>query len=183
MISLYIFALVVGGGLLLLSLMGDVVGAETDAVDLAVDVPGGADAGKILTLRHATYFLFGFGAVGTLLVLRWPDAPALLPLAAASGVGIAGSALAGWVFRWLRRTDSGETGGEEQFIGLAGRVVLPLGPGRTGRVLVRQADREYELRALPLDPGAPDASSWGEVLVVRMEDGTAFVSPLNLISE
>jgi hypothetical protein len=183
MISLYIFALIVGGGLLLLSLMGDLVGAETDAVDIAVDVPGNADAGKVLTLRHATYFLFGFGAVGTLLVLRWPDAPAALPLAAALAVGLAGSALAGWAFRWLRRTDSGETAGDDQFVGLAGRVVLPLGPGRTGRVLVRQADREYELRALPLDAAAADTASWDDVLVVRMEEGTAFVSPLNLLPE
>src|SRR5690606_21289047 len=70
MSALYWFALVVGAGLLGLSLFGD-----TDAGgDVDVDAAGGgADGFRILSTRNLTYFLFGFGATGVLLGLVWED--------------------------------------------------------------------------------------------------------------
>ena len=60
--SLYLISLVIGGILLAVSMLGDVV---PDAhADVEIDDPGEF---HILTLRSATYFLFVFGATGAAL--------------------------------------------------------------------------------------------------------------------
>jgi hypothetical protein len=89
MTTLFWLALVLGGGLALLSLLGDFLGFDHGGDvsgdvggDVGGDLAGGHldhDAAHILSLRSATYFLFAFGAVGVLLDWAWDVACAWLP--------------------------------------------------------------------------------------------------------
>lgn len=126
MSAVFWFSLVAGAGLLLLSLVGDIFGGDaldaanaTDGVGgLQTDVDGfdteadhvnggGLAAVKVLSIRNATYFLFGFGAVGVLLNWFWQGEHGLVVLAAAAGTGIAAAAISALAFGYVRNTDSG----------------------------------------------------------------------------
>jgi hypothetical protein len=174
MVTFYWFALVVGGGLLALSLLGDLFGGDAPA---DVETPLDSPLFGILSLRTATYALFGFGATGLLLGRVW-GAP-LGVAAAATAVGLASGGLAAATFGWLRRTQSGELSDDLSLVGRPGRVMLPIGTDRPGKILVARGGREIELLALPFDrePDAPEA--WTSVVIVDMTGGTARVAPYN----
>lgn len=190
MTTIYVFCLVLGGGFLGLSLLGDVFGGDAD-VDLGGDAPdlhGGHDvdahhggvAAKIFSIRTAIYALFGFGAVGTLLTWMWNGASPVLTAGLSAGTGVLSGWLIGVAFSWVKRSESGTLEGEASFEGHTGRVTLPIAASG-GKVVVRIAGREVELRALPhpsaLDRGEP--AGWRNVVVVDMEHGVARVAPLD----
>jgi hypothetical protein len=176
MLTLYLFALVVGGGLLAFSL----IGGHDHGGDLHGDVGDHAlgNAFHFLSLRTLTYFLFVFGGVGAVLTWSWKGwmAPLVLLLAAAAGVGI--GALVSFAFKYLRQTDSGDRHSEDSFVGLPARVTLPIPAGGMGKVLVHRGDRTFELLARPHDGSAP-TSGWKSVVVVEMNRGVALVAPLD----
>lgn len=195
MLGFYLFALVLGGGFLLFSLLGDVLGGDASDVDMdaggadpdpgTADVDAGHDASpadgdapfKILSLRTVTYFLFGVGGVGTLMTV-FMDAP-ILTAALSFLTGLAAATLVATTFGWLARTESGaREEGEDLFVGLPARVTLPLSPGRRGKVLVRRGERTFELMARPYDSDAVATDMWREVVVVEMDRGTALVTPM-----
>lgn len=191
MFAAYVFCLVLGGGLLLLSL------ASGDTTDLDVDMDMGLDAGvdvdmdadldpdagsggaaqKIFSFRGLIYALFGFGLTGTILTSL--DLPTL-PTAGASAVaGFLSSILVTGVFNYLRTTDSGYLLGDETFAGAQGRVILPMSTDSAGAVVVVRSGREIRLRALPHASGAGDPGTWTRVMVIEMEpNGVARVAPL-----
>jgi hypothetical protein len=172
MMSLYLFAVVLGAGLLAFSMFGG--DADADATDLA-DV----EALKWLSLRGLSYFAFVLGGVGAVLTLTWHSATAPIIAALATGAGLGVSAIVNAAFRYLRRTESGAHGGDDAFIGLSGRITLPFGESGTGKVLVSRADRTFELLARPFDDAHGDPRSWKQVIVVEMQRGTALVTPLD----
>jgi len=168
MATLYWLSLIVGGGLALLSIFGDLL--EFDSAD--VD----ADAWHVLSLRTGTYLLFAFGATG--LLLRAAGVGALWGFLAASFAGAVGAAMSVAVFRYLRRSDSGDMPEDASLVGLPGRVVLPIQDGGTGKVIVSRAGRELELlaRAFDTESAAP-VETWTEVVIVEVTAGTALVTP------
>lgn len=227
MVPLYVFALIVGGGFLALSVFGDFLGGHGDAdfggdvggldgdvgldvghVDLDVghvdmDVGGGGDVGgdlahfdvhaehaglqadaghfasKILSIRTIFYSLFGFGAVGTLLTFVWRG-NSLLTTAFAVVGGIASGSVINAVFGYVKGSESGAVSAEVSFVGLQGRVVLPIRADSPGKVVVERGGKRVELRALPhasaMNEGDP--STWKSVFVVEMERGVARVAPV-----
>ena len=193
MYAAYLFSVVLGGGLLLLSLLGDLLGSDTlelefeadidlDVdmdVDLDADAHVGHAAAKILSIRTLTYTLFGFGAVGWLLSLGGfaPEAASTITYAVIGGL-LSGT-LVNRVFRYLRGTETGMIHQDDTFVGLAGEVTLRLGDGSTGSVAIEQGDRRHTLRALPhasVQTGAPP-EEWHSVVVVEMKNGVAYVAP------
>ena len=186
MLAAYIFCLVLGGGFLAVSILGDVF-EGADAIELDVDADfdadldaGGADGAlKILSLRTIVYALFGFGAVGSLLTLTWGGDRTGLTLAFASGGAVATGLIASAFFGFLKRSDTGDRLGDESFVGLAGKVTLPLSGEVAGQVTLRRGDRMYTLRALPHESAAQAEAEHGtEVIVVEMDQGTARVVPV-----
>ena len=175
MFSLYLFTLIVGGGLLVFSLVG---GHDGHDGDLGHDAHG-HDSVKWLSLRTLTYFLFVFGGVGAVLTKTWHVAamPLVLLLSVFAGVGVGGAASA--AFNYLRKTDSGMRDSDDSFVGLTGRVSLPISAGGMGKVMVQRGDRTYELLARPKDSAAKGAANWKSVIVVEMNRGTALVTPLD----
>jgi hypothetical protein len=166
MTLLFWLALVLGGGLAVLSLLGDFFEHDGDFDH---------DGLHILSLRSATYFLFAFGAVGVLLDWAWGGRLTGLALIAALVTGAGAGLFSAYVFRWVRRTGSGAMPDDRSLVGLAGQVVLPLRPG-SGKIVVRRGGREYELMARPFQDAAA-AEEWTDVVVVDVVDGTALVSP------
>lgn len=204
MFQVYLFFLVLCGGLALLSVVGDFmdadVGADADfdadfdadldpdaELDLEAEAGAGgetevgADAEKIFSIRGGLYAGFGFGLVGTALSVAGsaPGSPVTLGLAVASGLG------AGWLVTrligWIRSTEAGDHAPDRTFEGRAGRMTLPISEGSTGRVRVLRGTRTHDLRALP-HPASPADSApgdWDEVLVVEVRDGVALVTPVD----
>ena len=173
MLTLYLFALLVGGGRLAFSLFGgDAAGGDTD-------VMSDGNVWQFLSLRTLTYFLFVFGGVGAILSWAWTGAAAPIVLLLAVGAGMGVGTIASLAFRYLRRTSSGMHESEESFVGLAGRVVVPVQRGSVGKILVRRGAREYELLARAFDSTSADPGSWTSIVVVEMQRGTALVSPLD----
>ena len=174
MLTLYIFALVVGAGLLLFSMFGhsgdhDVhVGHHWDAHDHPY---------AWLSLRTVIYFLFVFGGVGTVLTKTWHGVTAPLVLLLATGAGVGVGAVVSAAFAYLRRTSSGDRESDESFLGASGTMTLPFSSGGSGKVLVSRGDRTYELLARPFDRTRPDAPAWKSVVVLEMERGVAVVAP------
>lgn len=180
MTTFYWFALIVGAGMLGLSLFGDLF--DHGGGDLHMDA-GGVDAEghvadhgfTILSTRNAIYALFAFGATGLLLNWVWAGARSPVVFAVAAAVGLAGGAIAGLAFGWVGRTESGTMLDDRGWIGRTGRVLLPLTTTGTGKIMVDRAGREYELLARPFEP-EDDPESWSRVLIVEMDGAVALVS-------
>lgn len=176
MFSLYLFALLVGGGLLVFSLVG---GHDSHHGDMGHHDFHGHNPIQWLSLRTLTYFLFVFGGVGAILTKTWHVAtmPLVLLLSVVTGLGV--GAAVSMAFRYLSKTDSGIRDSEDSFVGLTGRLTLPIGSSGMGKVLVQRGDRTFELLARPLDAAAKGATDWKSVIVVEMNRGTALVTPID----
>lgn len=195
--GLYWFSLVVGVGLYLVSLFADLFGhGDADVhgdVDLGhADMDLGhadadlghadadadhADGFRILSLRNATYALFAFGVSGVTLTWLWQGRRGFAIAVIATLLGLGGGALSAFLFRWLRRSESGELPSDTSLYGVTGRVLLPLSGSGTGKIVVSRGTRELELLARPFDPDAEHPEHWTAVMVIDMRDGVALVSP------
>lgn len=175
MFSLYLFALLLGGGLLLFSLLGGDSDGDVDAFDAGNPM-------QYLSLRTLTYFLFVFGGVGAILSWSWAGAAALVVLPVAVMAGLLVGGLASAAFGYIRRTGSGDRDSEQSFVGLTGRVTLAMGAGGLGKVLVHRGDRAYELLARPFDATVAGFADGTSVVVVEMNHGTALVTPIDSIA-
>lgn len=168
--NFYLVSLVLGGVLLAVSLLGDV---------LDIDGFGDADATgdlHILTIRGATYFLFVFGAVGTGLT-RLAGTAALPAFALALVAGMGTASLVGRVFDYIRRTDSGDVEGDSSLHGLPAEVIVPISLQHGGKVSLRRGSERLELLARPFDARDGDPATWKHVRIIDVREGTALVSP------
>lgn len=202
MFQVYLFFLVLCGGLALLSVLGDFLDTDVGDLDANVDADFDADldadvdadldadadadleadtaAEKIFSIRGLLYSLFGFGLTGTLLTTAGAAAAAPATIGVSAGSGLA----AGWIvtklLNWIRSSEAGVRAGDSSFEGRTGRMTLPMEEG-TGRVRVRRGERTYDLRALP-HPGASaakDPADWKEVMVIEVQEGVALVTPVD----
>lgn len=175
MLTLYVFALVVGAGLLIFSLFSD--HGEHDAEIHHGGPVHDANPMEWFSVRTLMYFMFVFGGVGTALTKTWhgATAPLILILALVSGLGVGG--LVSAAFRYLRTSSSGNRQPDESFIGLTGTMTVPFGSGGAGKVLLTRGDRVFELLARPFDASRDDISTWKSVTVLEMQRGTAMVVP------
>lgn len=198
MLGMYLAAALLGGGLLLFSLLagGDHDAADVDVGDLDVDVDvdldvdvdaadidhdvdvdHGSAAALLLGFfrpRNFIFFLAAFGISG--LLLTWLDTPADTTLILASGMGAGAFLLTHLVFGWLRRTETAiDAVSERELEGHTARVVLPLAPGQPGRVVSMVADREIYLTARLAADASEPIPSGREVVILGVEDGVAEV--------
>ena len=178
MFALYIFCLVVGGGLLALSLFGDFF--EGDA-DLGVDTDPGTIS-KIFAFRTIVYELFGFGAAGALLHTLWEGERLGLTLALAGATGIVSGLIVSVSFAYLKRSESGAMKGDASLVGLRGDVGLPIDSGDTGTVRLRRGGRRFEMRARHDDLARGEGPLEGgrAVVVVDVRAGIALVAPVDM---
>jgi hypothetical protein len=178
MSALYWFALVVGAGLLLLSLAGDLFGEHGGDVagDTHADHPG-AEGMKILSMRNATYFLFGFGSAGVILSWLWQRSEPLTTALIALAVGALSGGISALAFGYLGRSGSGELERDSAWTGCIGEVLLPLSREGTGKIVVARSGREHTLLARPFDADARVPESWRSVVIIEVRHGIALVEP------
>jgi hypothetical protein len=183
MLALYLFSLFLGGGLLAASLLGAIGGHEFGGHDHGAIGGHGADpsadhaAAKIFSVRALIYGLFGFGAAGSLLTAL--QAGSFLTAIAAVVTGAVSAVMVTALFRLVRAEELPPALGDESYIGLAGRVTLPMQPGSPGTIAVDQGARRITLRALPHPSRTGvNTGAWKAVVVVDMEHGVARVVPV-----
>jgi hypothetical protein len=163
---IYLIAIVLGGGSLLVQLMaGDHGGADHDP---GLDHPGGPG---LLSTRSLVYGVFTFGFVGALLHIPGVVEPRTA-LWIAVGSGIVIGLLVGLVFRTLGDTRASGAAGLEEARGRTGRVLVGCAPGRRGKVRVQLKGHAVDMMA------TSDAAAIGEgaeVVIVDVRDGVARV--------
>ena len=163
----YVIALVLGGGSLLIQLLAGDDGHGDGHV--GADHPGGPG---LLSTRAAVYGLFTFGFVGTMLhVPRLVEPRAALLIAAGSAV-VAGVAV-GLVFRGLGGTEVSGAAAFEEAKGRRARVLVPCGSGRRGKVRVDLKGQTVDLLATT---DATYVAEGSEVVIVAVHDGVAHVA-------
>jgi len=187
MYGIYLFSAVLGGGLVLFSLLG---GGDDGGVDgdIEVDVDGGAEGPEahghlggdlllgLFRFRNLTFLLAGFGVTG--LLGTWLGAGRAATAVLAGVVGLSAMLLVHGVFTWLRRTDSGmDVFSDHDLEGAFARVVVPMTATTRGRVSCIASGQQLYLTAR-LDAGSGDRLEVGApVVILRMHDGVAEVAP------
>jgi hypothetical protein len=184
MTALYWFALVIGAGLLGLSLFGDLLGHGHGFGDGHGELPqdvdhahADADGFRILTLRNATYFLFAFGAAGLLAGWATEGDQPVLAAVLAMVLGVVAAGISAVTFGWVRRTESGYLADDAGWVGRIGDVLIPLSADGTGKILVGRAGRDHELLARPYERDAETPEQWRSVVILELQNGVALVSP------
>jgi membrane protein implicated in regulation of membrane protease activity len=184
MVALYVVSLIVGGGLLLLSLLVGGEAGEVDGVDsggLEGTASGEGSPGSALPLASMffwTFFLAFFGLTGVLLSTLARGAGTLLTVLLAVGMGTGAGLIAYQVLRRLGRAEVDSCVRPTDLVGRLGRVVVPVGREQPGKVRVELKGRTVELLAygdetVPLAPSqrvyVHDVLKDGSVRVVSAE--------------
>jgi hypothetical protein len=176
MLGFYLFAAILGGGLLVLSTFGH----DSDG-----DVGGGHHGPGEMVLgffrpRNLIFFLAAFGLTGTALTLIGRAGTFTAALAVAMGLLAMSASHA--IFAYLASSDSAaDVLDDRDLEGSSARVVLPVTPGAKGRVVCVIAGREQYLTA-QLAQGTTDALNTGrEVVIVGVHKGVAQVAPFDTL--
>jgi membrane protein implicated in regulation of membrane protease activity len=128
--TIFLFCLLVGGGLLLVSVvLGELLGGLADVVGIDHDMGGSGIVPPIL----AFVSLFGAGGLFARQVLSVSGtAAAIIGIVA----GAIGAVSVGLLFRVFRRSEAGPEFKLEDVIGSTGRVKVSIGPAGIGEVEV-----------------------------------------------
>jgi hypothetical protein len=165
--------------------LGD-AGADADAeahVDAeAHDVGASGAAGGswadgvllLLSFRFWTFTLAAFGLCG--LLLHVLGVSPILGIPVSTAVGLACGYGVAAMFRYLKRTTTGTALSARSLAGASGSVLLPVGPGKIGKVRLLTGGQDLDLPATTLDPELLAIRS--EVLVLAVHDGVAEVTAM-----
>lgn len=144
---------------------------------------GGPDDGiagvmlRRLPLSTIAFVTATFGVCG--LVLGAAGTAPRTTLVASAVAGAVAGTLNGALFAYLRRSGSTTEVSDEQLSGKIGRVVLPVGAGRRGRIAVTIGGQQIHLSAQALPESPADLQVGAEVVVVEVRNGIASVTALD----
>lgn len=181
MTGLYLFAAAVGVPLVAWFLFagGDDAGDGGDGGG-SDDAGIGAVMVRLLPLNSIAIAAATFGVTGLALGAAAGTRPTTTFVWAVIAGAVAG-VLNSTVFSYIRRSDSTSGASDAQLAGAIGRVVLPVGAGRRGRIAVSAGDQQIYLSAEAVsDLGAQGELEVGTpVLIVEVSDGIAGVTRLD----
>ena len=160
MMAAYLITLIVGGVLVAISLVagGDGDGGGHDGDAHAGDADGDAHAehGGALdaalgwlplgSLRFWTFFAAFFGLTGTALSLL-PGTGSLVTAVAAVAIGYGAGVALTRIVRRMQQTSSDSSLAAADLIGATAHVLLPVAPGRAGKVRLYLKDRAVDVLA------------------------------------
>lgn len=189
MLGIYIAALILGGGLLLVSIAGGHDGGDSgtdhdhafghgdaahgDAAHDGVAQDGTDVIALFLSLRFWTFLLAFGGLTGVLLALVGVPEP--VRAAVSGGVGFALGTFAAWAMQRLSKSSLSSALSSDDWIGRTARVTVPVSAARPGKIRVELDGEVVELIARATEPDG-DIGFGAEVLVVAMQDGVASVT-------
>jgi membrane protein implicated in regulation of membrane protease activity len=137
----FVLAALIGGGLLLLTvLLDDVLGGILDALHIDFSIGGVSLMPPLL----AFVAMFGVGGIFASQVLDMHGAPAAV---VGVGFGIAGFAVAYLLFSALKRAEGSRPFSIGDLVGHMGSVSVAIPAGRLGTVYVRAEGQNHELSA------------------------------------
>jgi membrane protein implicated in regulation of membrane protease activity len=137
----FVLAALVGGGLLLITvLLDDVLGGILDALNVDFSLGGVSLMPPLL----AFIAMFGVGGIFATQVLDLHGGPAA---AVGVGFGLVGFAVAYLLFRALRRAEGSRPYSIGDLVGRDGSVSVTIPAGRLGTVYVRAEGQTHELSA------------------------------------
>lgn len=184
MFGVYLFCAVLGGGLVLFSLLG---GDSDDGLAEGLEAESGPGTGASSTgvagelllgffrVRNLTFLLAAFGVTG--LLGHWLGLAPLLTVALATGLGVLSAMLVHGAFTWLRRTDSAADVLEDSDLeGSFARVVVPIAPGGRGRISCEASGQQLYLTARLSGEAGESLPVGAPVVILRMEAGVAEVT-------
>jgi membrane protein implicated in regulation of membrane protease activity len=138
---IFVLAALVGGGLLLITvLLDDVLGGILDSFHIDFSVGGVSAMPPLL----AFVAMFGVGGIFATQVLNLHGGPAAL---VGVGFGVVGFAVAYLLFRALRRAEGAKPYSISDFVGQLGSVSVTIPAGRLGTVYVRAEGQTHEITA------------------------------------
>lgn len=190
MFALYVTSLVIGGGLLLLSLLFGGEAGEVDGLEGGGLEDSGGTLGRALPLASLffwTFFLAFFGLTGVLLSTLARGTGTLLTGGLSVGVGLSAGLIASRVLRGLGRAEVDSIVRPVDVVGRLGRVVVPVGRNQPGKVRVELKGRTVDLLAygdavVPLAPAhrvfVHDVLEDGSVRVVSAEEPGGLQPPV-----
>ncbi len=182
MIGVYLFAAAAGIPLLVWMLFagGDEGGADDGASGDGMGAEGGIGGLMLRLLPLSTIAIVSatFGICG--LALQAADIGSVTTFVAAAALAAVSGVLNSAVFAYLRRSESTASVSDDQLAGRVGRIVLPTGVDRRGRVVVSAGNQPVSLSALALlDPGDRDLEVGATVVVIEVRNGVATVSRID----
>jgi membrane protein implicated in regulation of membrane protease activity len=141
----FVLAALVGGGLLLVTVvLDDILGGILDALHIDFSIGGISLMPPLL----AFIAMFGVGGIFATQVLNLHGGPAAI---VGVGFGIVGFAVAFILFRALRRAEGGKPFSVADLVGRDGSVSVAIPAGRLGTVYVRAEGQNHELSATATD--------------------------------
>jgi hypothetical protein len=174
MVWLFVAALLLGGGLVAMSLLGHHDGD-------GIDVDHGHhfdDVGllAVFSLRNFTWASFAFGGIGLLGVLT--QRSATTSLVSAIAAGLLTLVAVHMLFLFLRRSEAGDLPSDALVFGTHAQLVLPFNDAGFGTVSFRANGQVHEMPARRADEVAGmDAASFAECRIEFIENGIAVVQP------
>ena len=162
----FVLAALVGGGLLLITvLLDDILGGILDSLNIDFSLGGVSLMPPLL----AFIAMFGVGGIFATQVLDLHGAPAA---AVGVGFGLVGFAVAYLLFRALRRAEGDKPYSIGDLVGRTGSVSVSIPAGRLGTVYVRAEGQNHEISAtaaedIPAGAGVKVTATAGMGLVVE----------------
>jgi membrane protein implicated in regulation of membrane protease activity len=137
----FVLAALVGGGLLLITvLLDDILGGLLDSLNIDFSFGGVSLMPPLL----AFLAMFGVGGIFATQVLDLHGGPAAM---VGVGFGLVGFAIAYLLFRALRQAEGGRPFSIADLVGRDGSVSVTIPPGRLGTVYVRAEGQTQEVSA------------------------------------
>jgi membrane protein implicated in regulation of membrane protease activity len=137
----FVLAALVGGGLLLITVvLDDVLGGILDALHVDFSIGGISLMPPLL----AFIAMFGVGGIFATQVLDLHGGPAAI---VGVGFGVVGFAIAFLLFRTLRRAEGARPFSIGDLVGRTGSVSVTIPAGRLGTVYVRAEGQNHEISA------------------------------------
>jgi hypothetical protein len=171
MLPFYLFAAILGGGLLLVAIFSGQDGAAEHDLDIGLDEGfAGTDWNKLLSLRTLAYSLAAFGLTGT--GLRMINAEPPVTFALAVLMGLSAWAMSTVLFRWLQRNEGGFGERSAIYIGGIGRTEIRIPSEGRGRIELLHRGRTFTLPAVSLEG---EIERQETVIVLDVVDGVAVV--------
>ncbi len=135
----YVICLLVGGGLLLITvLVDDIIAGLFDVLDISI---GGA---SLMPLLLSFVSMFGVGGLFATRVLDLHGAPAA---AVGAAFGIGGALLAVLMFGFLKRSEAPDPFSTEDLVGHDAFVAVTIDAGHWGSVYVKAEGQNHEYSA------------------------------------
>lgn len=137
----FVLAALVGGGLLLMTvLLDDILGGILDSLNIDFSIGGVSLMPPLL----AFIAMFGVGGIFATQVLNLHGGPAA---AVGVGFGLVGFAVAYLLFRALRRAEGARPFSVGDLVGRTGSVSVAIPAGRLGTVYIRAEGQNHEISA------------------------------------